>query len=311
MTPTPDIGKLIGAVARRAGLPLPAPMQRLEIDGKTALITGAGQGIGLALARELHALGANVALLDVDLDALTRACDELGHERTIPLVTDVRDREAMRHAVEETIARFGALDIVVANAGVAPQLATLRTLDPDEYDRVIAINQTGVFNTVKPAIEPIIESRGHIVVVASVAALLPGPGGAPYMISKAAVEQLGRTLRIELAPHNATAGVAYFGIVETEMTRTTIDRDPLGEQGERYLPPPLRTRITPQQAARVIADGIVRRAGRTIAPAAWQPVAALRGIIGQLDDLIAGDPRAQALLNDIEARSARTTAPTG
>jgi NAD(P)-dependent dehydrogenase (short-subunit alcohol dehydrogenase family) len=274
----------------------------LEIRGKTALITGAGQGIGLALAHELHARGANIALLDIDPDALARACDELGQKRTLALTVDVRDREAMRNAVKETIARFGALEIVVANAGVAPKLATLRMIDPDEYDRVIAINQTGVFNTIKPAIEPIIATHGHIVVVASVAALLPGPGGASYMISKAAVEQLGRTLRIELAPHRATAGVAYFGIVDTDMTHATLDRDPLGERGERQLPPPLRKRITPDRAARVIADGIARRAGRTIAPATWQPVAALRGLINLLDDAIAADPRSSELLREIEAR---------
>jgi len=301
--PTPDIGKLAGGLARWAGLPIAPRQPRLEIDGKTALITGAGQGIGLALARELHSRGANIALIDIDLPALTRVCDELGDERALAIAADVRDREAMRHAVDETIERFGTLDTVIANAGVAPKLATLRTIDPDEYDRVIAINQTGVFNTVKPAIEPIIRSRGHIVVVASVAALLPGPGGAPYMISKAAVEQLGRTLRIELAPHHASAGVAYFGFVDTDMTHTAIDRDPIGQRGERYLPPPLRRRITPGQAALVIADGIARRAARTIAPATWQPVATLRGVINQIDDMIAADPRGQALITEIEARA--------
>jgi NAD(P)-dependent dehydrogenase (short-subunit alcohol dehydrogenase family) len=303
VTPTLDIGKLAGRLVRRAGLPIPPPSEPLEISGKTALITGAGQGIGLALARELRGRGANIALLDVDSEALTRACDELGHERTQALTADVRDREAMRKAVEETITRWGTLDIAVANAGVAPKLATLRTIDPDEYDRVIAINQTGVFNTIKPAIEPIIATHGHIVVVASVAALLPGPGGAPYMVSKAAVEQLGRTLRIELAPHHATAGVAYFGIVDTDMAHTTIDHDPIGQQGERHLPARLRTRITPQHAARVIADGIERRVGRTIAPASWQPIAALRGIISLLDDAIAADPRTRKLLTEIEARA--------
>jgi NAD(P)-dependent dehydrogenase (short-subunit alcohol dehydrogenase family) len=292
-------------LARALGLPVPPPATPLEIDGATALVTGAGQGIGLALARELRSRGARIVLVDIDEDAVARACAELGEERTEALAADVRDRAAMAAAVDRAVERFGALHIVVANAGVAPRLATLRTVDPDEYDRVIAINQTGVFNTVKPAIEPVIASRGHMVVVASVAALLPGPGGAAYMVSKAAVEQLGRTLRIELTPHGATAGVAYFGIVATDMTRTTIDEDPIGEEGERHLPAPLRRRITPEQAARVIADGIARRAPRTIAPETWQPVAALRGLVTLLDDTIAADPRAQSLLRDIEARAGR------
>jgi NAD(P)-dependent dehydrogenase (short-subunit alcohol dehydrogenase family) len=215
---------------------------------------------------------------------------------------DVTDRMAMGEAITGALEAFGRLDVVVANAGVAPRPATLRTIDPIEFDRVIAINQTGVFNTVKPAIEPIIASRGHVVVVASMAAMLPGPGGAPYMISKAAVEALGRTLRIELAPYGATAGIAYFGIVETNMTSTTLDHDPLGHQAELQLPAPLRRRITANDAAGVIADGITRRAARTIAPAAWHAVAAVRGLGWLIDDTIAGDSGAHELLRQIDVR---------
>ena len=78
------------------------------------------------------------------------------------VVADVTDRAAMAAAVAEVVERCGRLDVVVANAGVAPVQGTLRTMDSAEYDRVIAVNQVGVFNTVRPAIEPVIATKGHI-----------------------------------------------------------------------------------------------------------------------------------------------------
>jgi NAD(P)-dependent dehydrogenase (short-subunit alcohol dehydrogenase family) len=277
----------------------------LDLRGRSALITGAGRGIGRALAEELLGRGARVALVDSDARALANAAS--GRRDVLAHVVDVRDREAMGQVIVATVEHFGSLDLVVANAGVAPTPATLRTIDPDDYDRVVAVNQTGVFNTVHPAIEPIIASRGHIVVVASVAAMIPGPGGAPYMISKAGVEQLGRTLRIELAPHGATVGVAYFGIVETAMTRATLDDHPLGRDSERLLPRPLRRRISTARAAEVTADGIARRAPRTIAPRPWILVAALRGMTGAMDRALAVDPRTRRMLGKLE----RSSRPAG
>ncbi|WP_354700540.1 FabG-like 3-oxoacyl-(acyl-carrier-protein) reductase [Paraconexibacter sp. AEG42_29] len=309
MTPRiPGVGTLLGA-ARAAGVPGLSPTPAYDVAGRVALITGAGQGIGLATARALYARGANVVTVDVDATALAAGGFAAG--RSLGIAADVRDRDAMAAAVDAAVARFGALDIVVANAGVVPQPATLRTMDPADYDRVIAINQTGVFNTVHPALESVIAARGHVVVVASVAAFAPGLGGSPYMISKAAVEQLGRALRLELAPHGATCGIASFGVVETGMTRSTLDEDPLGAALQAQLPGPLRRRITAEDAGVVIADGIARRAPRTMAPQAWTAWSLLRGVANVvLDDRVARDPAAHAIVRDIEARAAPARAGT-
>lgn len=281
-------------------------MSRYDVAGKVALITGAGQGIGLETARALHARGAVVALLDVDEPRVARIAAELDPERALAIGTDVRDRAAMAAAVEQVVARCGSLDIVVANAGVTPEPATLRVMDPDDYDRVVAINQTGVFNTVHPAIEHIIRAQGHVVVVASAAAFLPGPLGSPYMITKAAVEQLGRALRIELAAHGASAGVSYFGVVQTPMATHTLDDDPLGSALQAQLPAPLRTRITAAQAGAVVADGIERRAARTMAPRAWTAVALLRGVLNiVVDAKAAGDHAMHELVRETERRVTR------
>lgn len=287
------------------GLSLPGrgPGDSYPVRGKVVLVTGAGQGIGRELARVLSARGAVLALVDIDAVAAERTAYELG-TTAHGIGADVADRAGMSAAVAEVIERFGRLDVVVANAGVTPVPATLRTMDPADFDRVVAINLTGVFNTVHPALDHIVRRRGHVVVVSSCAAFAPGMGGSPYMLTKAAVEQLGRALRVELAASGASAGVAYFGIVDTAMTHDMLDADDLGRELDSLLPWPLDVRISAAHAARTIADGIARRAPRTIAPRGWEPYALLRGAINVvLDSRLAADPRVHELVRAIESRT--------
>ncbi|MFE3445822.1 SDR family oxidoreductase [Nocardia sp. NPDC059180] len=273
-----------------------------RIAGRTALITGAGQGIGLELAEILYGRGASVALVDIDEAAAESAARALG-PRAFAIGADVADRAQMAKAVTRVVDRFGRLDIVVANAGVTPAPATVRTMDPREFDRVMGINLTGVFNTVHPALDEVIATKGHVVVVSSCAAFAPGMGGSPYMMSKAAVEQFGRALRVELAAVGASAGIAYFGVVETAMTHDMLDKDELGTELDAMLPWPLNVRITAEQAARTIADGISRRASRTIAPVGWEPYALLRGAVNiVLDSRLAADRKVHELIRRLEQR---------
>ncbi|SDH85051.1 NADP-dependent 3-hydroxy acid dehydrogenase YdfG [Actinokineospora alba] len=272
-----------------------------DVRDKVVLITGAGQGIGLALAKRLHAQGARVALVDVNEAALARA--SLGEDRVFIATADVTDRAAMADAVSRVIDHHGRLDVVVANAGVTPSPATIRTMDLADYDRVVAINQTGVLNTVRPALEAVIASGGHVVVVASCAAFSPGVGGVAYMSTKAAAEQIGRALKLELAPHGATAGVAYFGFVDTPLATATLDDDPIGRRLDELLGWPLNHRITADAAAASIAEGIADRAGTTIAPARWLPYSLFRGVINAaVDRVLAKDRRVHQLIRDLEAR---------
>jgi NAD(P)-dependent dehydrogenase (short-subunit alcohol dehydrogenase family) len=214
-----------------------------------------------------------------------------------------RDREAMAEAVEQAVERFGRLDIVVANAGVTPIPATIRTMDLDDFDRVLAINLTGVVNTVAPAVDEVVARSGHIVVVASVAAFAPGFAGVAYMASKAAVEQFGRALRIELGITDATAGVAYFGVVQTSMVKNALDDDPLGHEIDMMMPFPLRQRISAAQAATVIVDGITNRSARTIAPKSWGSYSLMREVVNRgMEDWLRSDARLHALLRKVEQR---------
>jgi NAD(P)-dependent dehydrogenase (short-subunit alcohol dehydrogenase family) len=284
---------------------IPDRRPQLDVSGRVVLITGGAQGIGLALAHRLSSRHASIVLVDIDKAAVERAAAELG-TGALGLTADVRDRAAMADAVTTVIARFGRLDVVVANAGVTPAPATLRTMDGADFDRVLGVNVTGAYNTVAPALDHVIERNGHIVLVCSGAAFTPGAGGSPYMISKAAVEQLGRALRLELAGHHTTVQIAYFGIVDTAMTHAVLDADDFGRRINGLLPWPLNRRITAEQAARSIADGIRRRAAITIAPAGWQLYSWLRGAINPLlDHRLANDAVLRELISDLEKEASR------
>lgn len=272
-----------------------------DVSGKVALVTGGAQGIGLEVARLLVERGCRVVITDVQDQALARAVRQLGADHALGVVADVRDRDAMADAVAQGVARFGGIDIVVANAGITPPPATIRSIDRDAFDRVIAVNQGGVVNTVRATLEQVVARQGHVVVVSSVASFAPGLGGAAYMMSKAAIEQFGRALRLELSVHGATAGVAYFGVIDTPMTTAMFDEHPLGDRISGMLPWPLSRRVRAADAARVLVDGIERRAARTMAPATWMPYSVLRGVLNPLMDLkLLRDPKVRALVLEID-----------
>jgi len=123
-------------------------------------------------------------------------------------------------------------------------------------------------------------------------------------MSKAAVEQLGRALRVELVPHGASASVAYFGFIDTEMVHQAIDNDPLADQMIASLPAPLRKRLPPSAAGQAIARGIERRQPRIIRPRRWTIMSVMRGILNPLTDAQAErDETLQGLVRQFDARA--------
>jgi NAD(P)-dependent dehydrogenase (short-subunit alcohol dehydrogenase family) len=276
--------------------------RHLDLAGRPALVTGGGRGIGAAVAAELTRRGARVALVDIDAATVQATAAAIGGD-TIGLTADVRDGDAMAAAVAEANERLGPLEVVVANAGVTPPPATVRTITPADFHRVLDINISGVFNTVQPALDSIIAGHGHVHVVASVAAFAPGVGGATYMMSKAAIEQFGRALRLELAPLGASVGTTYFGVVDTDMARDMFEGNPLGKRVESLLTWPLNVRIPAEDAANTMVDAIEHRKPRTISPKVWAPYSVLRGVANPLMDWHLARSRMVAdLLTDIEAQ---------
>jgi NAD(P)-dependent dehydrogenase (short-subunit alcohol dehydrogenase family) len=279
-------------------------MPTYDLNGKVALVTGGARGIGFETARQMHARGASVAIVDLDANEAREAAERIG-ERTIGIAGDVTDAGAMRAAVAEVVERFGGLDVAMANAGIAPpSIATMRSVSSEEWERVIDVNLLGVWHTVRAALPQVSERKGHIVVVASVAAFANGMLGSSYMVSKAAVEQMGRALRTELTPFGASASVAYFGWVDTRMVQETFAR-PGASVLEEIAPEFLMRRITPPQAGAAVVKGIEERAPRIFAPKWWRYLSALRGLLNPLlDRRTERDRRVAAAIRDAEARGA-------
>jgi NAD(P)-dependent dehydrogenase (short-subunit alcohol dehydrogenase family) len=272
------------------------------LEGKVAVVTGGGRGIGFGTAQALAQRGAVCVIVDLDLGAAERAAARLPGT-ALGLAADVSDRGAMQRVIATVIEQRGGVDVVIANAGVAPRAATVRAMNSENFDRVLAVNLGGVYNTVLTALPQIAACRGHIVLVSSVYAFFNGMGNAPYAIAKAAVEQLGRALRVELVPYGAGVSIAYFGFIDTEMVRQGIDGDPVAAQGKNTLPKMLQKRLSPAQAGEALARGIEKRAPRITAPRRWAAFCALRGIVNPLlDAYMLKDADTQAIVRALDAR---------
>lgn len=275
-----------------------------DLTGKVALVTGGARGIGYATAEALLARGASVVIVDLDQTSVDASAARLHATKALGIAADVTDRGAMQRAVATTVERFGGLDVVVANAGIASKGATFRAMAGEAFDRVLDVNLMGVVRTVEAALPEIVSRRGHVVVVASVYAFVNGVGSSAYAMSKAGVEQFGRALRVELAQHGAGASVAYFGFIDTEMVHRALDQDPLGERMIAQLPAPLRKRVAPTVAGEAIVAGIEKRAPRIIRPRRWAVMSVLRGILNPLlDTAMVRDAKVQQIAKDLDARA--------
>jgi NAD(P)-dependent dehydrogenase (short-subunit alcohol dehydrogenase family) len=189
-----------------------------SVNGKVALITGGANGVGAEVARRLHAKGAKLVLTDLDEGRLKEVAAALGEERVVTVVADVRDLAAMQAAVEAGIERFGGIDIVMANAGIATYGSVLN-VDPEAFKTLLDVNVLGVFHTVRAALPSVIDRRGYVLIVSSLAAYAAAPGMAPYNAAKAGVEHFANALRLEVAHYGVDVGSAHMSWIDTPLVQ--------------------------------------------------------------------------------------------
>jgi NAD(P)-dependent dehydrogenase (short-subunit alcohol dehydrogenase family) len=236
-----------------------------SVDGKVVFITGGAAGVGAEVARRLHAKGARLLLTDVDAGALASFAASLGGDRVLTVTADVRDLPAMQAAVDAGVRHFGGVDVVVANAGIASYGSVLQ-VDPAAFKRLMDVNVLGVFHTVRAALPAIVERRGYVLVVSSLAAFTAAPGLAPYNASKAAVEQFANALRLEVAHHGVDVGSAHMSWVDTAMVRDTkTDLSTFGEMLSK-LPYPVNVTTSVEKCGAAFVDGIEGRKTRVYCP---------------------------------------------
>jgi NAD(P)-dependent dehydrogenase (short-subunit alcohol dehydrogenase family) len=236
-----------------------------SVNGKVALITGGANGIGAEVARRLHAKGAKLVVTDLDEGQLKDMVSALGEDRVLTVVADVRDLAAMQAAVDKGVERFGGIDIVMANAGVASYGSVLQ-VDPEAFKRVIDVNIVGVFHTVRAALPSVIDRRGYVLIVSSLAAYAAAPGMAPYDASKAGVEHFANSLRMEVAHRGVDVGSAHMSWVDTAMVRDSKADLPSVKELMESLPGPLGKTTTVRKCGELFVKGIEGRKRRVNCP---------------------------------------------
>ncbi|MBA3523967.1 MAG: SDR family oxidoreductase [Geodermatophilaceae bacterium] len=203
-------------------------------DARTAVVTGAGSGIGAATTERLRAEGVRVAALDV-----AGGMDPGDWDGTGLLRCDVTDPASVDAAMGRVLAEFGRIDVLVNNAGItgSPAAGVLHETPIGEWDRVHAVNVRGPFlcsRAVLPAM--IAQGSGHVITIASVAGLVAFPGRAAYSASKGAAVMLTRSIAVDYARHGIRANAICPGMVYTPMTAWRLDQPDLREQVERQIP---------------------------------------------------------------------------
>lgn len=218
-------------------------------DGKTAIVTGASRGIGLAVAQRLVDDGANVVITARGEDALIEAVDALGPERAAYVAGKADDAQHQAETVALAIERFGSLDLLVNNTGINPAYGPLLSLEPRAAQKMFDVNVLSALAWVKLAHEAwMSEHGGAIVNVASVAGLRPAPGIAMYGVTKAAVIHLTEELAVELGPSIRVNAVAP-AVVKTKFATALYE----GREEEVAAPYPLKRLGVPEDIAGVVS----------------------------------------------------------
>jgi 3-oxoacyl-[acyl-carrier protein] reductase len=214
-----------------------------KLDGRTALVTGGGRGIGRGIVLELAREGADVAInyrRDGDAAEKTAAEVRASGRRAVIVQADVGDQEAVDRMVTEAVAALGKLDIAVANSGVASRVAPVAETNPAEWRRVMTTDLDGAFWTARACVPHLIASKGTMLFISSIGADAAAPYGAPYHVAKAGVNALVKVLAKEVAGQGVRVNCIAPGLVRSDMGDrllrfygdAIVQGIPLGRPGE-------------------------------------------------------------------------------
>ena len=252
-------------------------MTSWSLNDKVFLITGAARGIGAATARELARRGARPVLADLDAEALAATAASIT-PTPLTVELDVTDPAACERAVERTLAEYGRVDAVWANAGIA-SLGPLGLVDADAWRRTVEVNLIGAFNTVRAALDAVIAQRGYVAVTASLSSFGHAPLMSAYTASKAGVEAMCDALRMEVAHHGVDVATIHPTWIDTDMVRE-------GEATQRAfavlrnaMRPPFKRSYPVGRAVTDIVAGFAGRRRRICTPKFVWAAAALRPLL--------------------------------
>ncbi|MFE7812666.1 SDR family oxidoreductase [Streptomyces sp. NPDC057433] len=255
-------------------------MTRGRLEGQVAVVTGAARGVGELLARKLSARGVKVALVGLEPDGLKQVSERL-HAESGHWHADVTDHEAMTRVAAEVKERFGRVDMVVANAGVANG-GPFAESDPEAWRRVIEVNLIGSAVTARAFLPLLTESRGYLLQIASLAAITPAPMMTAYCASKSGVEAYAHSLRAEVGHLGVRVGVGYLSWTDTDMVRGA-DQDTVMRELRQRLPWPANKTYPLGPAVDRLVSGIERRSSHVYGQ--WW-LRGMQGVRGYLPGMI-------------------------
>ncbi|WP_406286888.1 SDR family oxidoreductase [Streptomyces sp. NBC_00209] len=250
-----------------------------SLEGQVVVVTGAARGVGELLARKLSARGAILALVGLEPDELKKVSARL-HGESDHWHADVTDHDAMARVAQDVKARFGKVDIVVANAGVATG-GPLVDSDPVAWRRVIEVNLIGGAVTARAFLPVLMESRGYFLQIASLAAMTPAPMMSAYCASKSGVEAFAHSLRAEVGYKGVKVGVGYLSWTDTDMVRGADEDDVMRDLRKRLPWPTNRTYPLGPAVDRIVA-GIERRSAHVYAQWWLRGMQSVRGYLPTL-----------------------------
>ncbi|MEV2246790.1 SDR family oxidoreductase [Streptomyces sp. NPDC049970] len=252
---------------------------RRSLEGQVVVVTGAARGVGELLARKLSARGAVLALVGLEPDELKKVSERL-HSVSDHWYADVTDHVAMSRVAAEVKERFGKVDVVVANAGVATG-GPLVDSDPEAWRRVVEVNLIGGAVTARAFLPVLMESRGYFLQIASLAAITPAPMMSAYCASKSGVEAFAHCLRGEVGYRGVKVGVGYLSWTDTDMVRGADEDDVMRELRQRLPWPTNRTYPLGPAVDRIVA-GIERRSAHVYAQWWLRGMQSIRGYLPAL-----------------------------